>query len=1104
MAARVFRALLVIVLTAGAAIAPQVGAHPAAAAHPAPVGEAEARAAAVAQGHRVEATALTTQTGQVFANPDGTFTRTESVLPVRVRRASSAGGDGWTPVDTTLVRTPDGGVAPVAAALDMTFSGGGKMALARLRRSGSELALRWPGSLPTPELSGDTATYRDVVPGVDLTITVNVTGFSQLLVVKTAEAARSPILARLRYALATSGVSLRTGPDGLSAVDRAGVEIFSAPAPYMWDGQQNVPGGQVKQIPVEVVPGEMSIIPDAAMLTGTRFPLYIDPSWSGSRSAWTQVWSNYPTTSFYNGANLGSSESVARVGYDATDGKLTRSFFKLDTTGVKGKHILKATLQTYETWSRSCTTRQVEVWATNSISSSTTWNNQPTWAYRMDYHSVAKGYSSSCPAGGVEFNVTTQIVNAAKGNWDYVTQGLRASSTAETNKDTLSWKKFRNNPTVTIDYNTVPAAPTNLTTESSATCVTGSGRLVVGTTTPTLRATVSDADNAVMAHFQWWTLDGTTLIGEYTSASVAGKTPTAIAKTIPAGAYANGGTGKWRIRAEDGTDVSVWSPWCEFAVDTTRPPIPRATSSGFPDNGAGDAVMGTSLGITFSANGDPDVSYYEYVLNGDQAALTGKATPPVAGGSVSIDVVPDRYVNWLHLRSVDAAGNRSDLATVVFYAAAAPGPIGDWAMDETGDLTTAVDTSGGGRDATLGSTASWTTGRYGGALHLDGTSTAYAVTSSPVVDTTKSFSVSAWVRLTSKTHNAVALTQVGDHASAFALYYSSYYDRYIFNRTTVDADTTTFVRAISTTVPAADGNWVQLTGVYDAPAQQLRLYVNGILEATTAFTSPWSAAGPLQIGRSKVASVYGENWPGDIDNVQVYQRILLPGEFQQVARLDGQWKLDETSGTTAADTLGRHPATWSSSGVTRVAGVSGNAVAFSGTGSVLTTSGPVVRTDGSYTIAAWVRPDALTKNGIAVSQLGTKVGGFNLGWSWNADYGAYLWSMRTSEADASGSAIREAVDLFDLPTVGQWTHLTVVYDAKVHQLRLYVNGQAVAEAYHASTWNAGANLLIGRGQASDVTFSQYLIGTVDDVRAYSGVLTDQEIYDLYSSIGGTE
>jgi hypothetical protein len=43
------------------------------------------------------------------------------------------------------------------------------------------------------------------------------------------------------------------------------------------------------------------------------------------------VWSNYPTTSFYNGASLGTSENVARVGYDATDGKLTRSFFRLDT-----------------------------------------------------------------------------------------------------------------------------------------------------------------------------------------------------------------------------------------------------------------------------------------------------------------------------------------------------------------------------------------------------------------------------------------------------------------------------------------------------------------------------------------------------------------------------------------------------------------------------------------------------------------------------------------------------------------------------------------------------------------------------------------------------
>ncbi|MFG2059154.1 LamG-like jellyroll fold domain-containing protein [Micromonospora sp. NPDC048930] len=1089
--------LAVVTALSATLIAPLAAPEIAGAAPAATLSEQAARARAVTTGKPVEATALRDEHQQVVANPDGTFTLTQSIQAVRVRR-----GTGWVPVDTTLRRTSDGGVAPAAAVLDMSFSGGGTAPLARMRRHGAELSLTWPGTLPAPTLAGDTATYAEVLPGVDLMVRASAEGFSEVLVVKSAAAAANSALGSLRLATAVKGVRMTMRGDGsLAAADSAGNAVFEAPAPYMWDstgqGSSSVPGGTVRRMGVRVTPGALALEPDRQLLTSpaTRYPVYIDPSWSGSRLAWTQVWSNLSTTSFWNGAN--DAEDEARVGYDATDGKKTRSFFRFDTSGVKGKHILQATLQTQEVWSRSCTAREVQVWETGGISSSTTWSKQPSWITKLTAKSFAKGYSSSCPAGGVEFTVTPHVVKAAAAGSTTITEGLRASSTAETNYDTLSWKRFKNNPSITIVYNTVPGAPTNLSTDGSTTCTTGTGRLVIGTPTPTLRASVSDADNAVMAHFQWWLSTGTAPVGEYTSSSVAGSKPTVVAKTIPSGAFTNGQIGKWRVRSEDGTDVSGWSSWCEFQIDTTRPPIPTVTSSAFPDNVEGDAVMGVASSVTVGANGGADVAKYEYALNGAATALNKTATPAAAGGAVTFAVTPDRFVNWLQVRAVDAAGNRSEVATMVFYAGSPPGPVGDWQLNETGEDAAAVDSSTNARDAALGGGATWNDGYDGGGLSLDGTS-GYAATAGPVLDTMKSFSVSAWVYLTDLSHNTVALTQIGDHASGLTLYYSSSYKKWIFNRTTVDADTTTFVRAISTTTPVTN-TWVHLAGVYDAPAGQIRLYVNGVLEATTAFTSPWAATGVFQIGRSRVASVFGEYWPGRIDAVQAYDRVLLPGELQQVPRLAGRWKMDETSGTVAADATGAHPATWSSTGVSRVAGVSGNAVAVNGTTGVLTTSGPAVRTDGSFSVSAWVQPSALTKNGIAVSQLGTAVGAFNLGWAWSDDYSAYLWSVRTSATDVSGSSLREATDLFDVPTAGVWTHLAAVYDAQEHSLRLYVDGQAVDQTSHASAWNAAGALLIGRGQASNVTFSQYLTGAIDDVRVYSGALSDQAVFDIYNA-----
>ncbi|WP_173080800.1 LamG-like jellyroll fold domain-containing protein [Phytohabitans rumicis] len=1064
------------------------------------IGEAEARAEAVASGGRVEATALRTERQQVFANPDGSFTLEQSVVPVRVRR-----GSGWVAVDTTLRRTAEGMVAPNATTLDMAFSAGGDNPLVRLRRDGREMALSWPGRLPEPVLSGEVATYPEVLPGVDLTVRAEVEGFSQLLVVKSARAAANPALSRVRLRTATKGLSVRAAADGtLAAVDPAGATVFAAPTPYMWDSSDGAaarkPAGKVRAMRVGVGAGELALVPDRALLTGTatRYPVYIDPSWSGSRTAWTQVWSNLPTTSFWNGAN--DAEDEARVGFDALDGKKTRSFFRFDTSGVKGKHILKATLQTFEVWSYSCTAREVQVWETGGISSATTWNKQPSWISKLTAKSFAKGWSSSsCPAGGAEFTVTAHVAKAAKNGWDSITEGMRASATAESNRDPHSWKRFRNNPSITIVYNTVPGKPTNLTTDGSTTCTTGSGRLVIGTATPTLRASVSDADNAVKAHFQWWKGDGSAMVGEWTSASMAGKKPTTVAKPIPSGAFANGAVAKWRVRATDGTDSSAWSPWCEFQVDTSRPPIPTLTSTAFPDGAEGDAVMGRSSTVVISANGGTDVASYEYVLNGDSTALSKKATPAARGGSVTVSVTPDRFVNWLHVRSVDGASNKSAVATVVFYADVPSGPTGDWALDETADGAVAEDSTVNARHATLVGGSTWEDGVAGGALHLDGT-TGYAQTTGPVLDTSASFSVSAWARLTGKTGNRGVISQDGTHRSAFYLQYLASPDRWRFSFPVADSVERPSYVTVDSTSSVPLGEWVHLTGVYDKDAGQIRLYVNGALQGTASYAAAWNGTGPLTIGRAKTNDTLVDFWAGDLDGVRVYDRVLLPGELQQVPRLTSHWKLDETSGTAATDAVGGRTATWSASGVSRTTGVSGNGVAVNGTAGVLTTSGPAVRTDGSFSVSAWVRPDALTKNGIAVSQLGGAVGGFNLGWAWDADYSAYLWSIRTSSTDASGAALREASDLFDVPTVGTWTHLVAVYDAEAHKLRLYVDGQAVDETYHAGSWNAGGNVLLGRGQASNVTFSQYLTGGIDDVRTYSGVLSDQEVFDIYTAI----
>ncbi len=136
--------------------------------------EASALAAAAASGEPVEVSAKTTETQRTLANPDGSLTLEQSVAPVRVRRDK-----GWVPVDTNLLRRPDGTVAPAATVVDVVFSGGGSQTpMAQVGRGGTTVALGWSSALPTPALSGDTATYAEVLPGVDLKLRAQADGFA--------------------------------------------------------------------------------------------------------------------------------------------------------------------------------------------------------------------------------------------------------------------------------------------------------------------------------------------------------------------------------------------------------------------------------------------------------------------------------------------------------------------------------------------------------------------------------------------------------------------------------------------------------------------------------------------------------------------------------------------------------------------------------------------------------------------------------------------------------------------------------------------------------------------------------------------------------------
>ncbi len=300
--------------------------------------EETASAKARESGKAVEVASETTATSLTSAKPDGSFTSSVSPLPVRVKQPDGS----WAGVDANLVKT-DGGWAPKVSASALKFSDGGSDPLVTLGSGDTSLALSWPADLPEPTVSGATATYANVLPDVDLQLTANGQGgFAEVLVVKTAQAATSPDLAKLTLATKTVGVKLSADAAGnLSATDPSGSLAFHAPAPVMWDSTNTTtatarskkstgsasspetasgdgtvdpqPGAVTAAVDTRVgADGSISLTPDAGMLSSssTHFPVYVDPSWqpvTESNPSFTYVQQAYPNTSHWNesGARLG-------------------------------------------------------------------------------------------------------------------------------------------------------------------------------------------------------------------------------------------------------------------------------------------------------------------------------------------------------------------------------------------------------------------------------------------------------------------------------------------------------------------------------------------------------------------------------------------------------------------------------------------------------------------------------------------------------------------------------------------------------------------------------------------------------------------------------
>jgi hypothetical protein len=441
-----------------------------------------ALARAVASGRPVGVGALTTATSTVTALPDGRLSLTESVLPERVRR-----GSGWVAVNTSL-RLADGRWAARAVPVALSLSAGGRGALAVLGTGGRAVAVRWPGVLPRPVVSGAVARYRGVLPGVDLVVTASVTGFSEVLVVKDAAAARDRGLRLLR--LAVAGARVFGEADGSVAAVRGGRVAFTAERPLMWDSSVTarpatagatgraggVRGAAVVALRSSVAgpgsaahlasgrlavgrAGAVTMSADEAVLASrqTVFPAYIGATMIAQASGWTgqtyspdnpafdmvQQGSPCDAVSYYDNENPDDNTDSLGVGYFPSSwgscSGTQNAYYEMPFSSViDGSVIHLATVNAAEDYSSSCgTDHNVNLILTGTIGKTTDYAHQPSW--RQSDLDVTQNGTGVPDTAGSDINCNVTTLGPSKYSEPY---GFTVTSTIATAAKSPYWSSF--------------------------------------------------------------------------------------------------------------------------------------------------------------------------------------------------------------------------------------------------------------------------------------------------------------------------------------------------------------------------------------------------------------------------------------------------------------------------------------------------------------------------------------------------------------------------------------------------------------------------------------------------------------------------------------
>ncbi len=876
--------------------------------------------AAQTTGQPIPVEGMTTPTEQTLAMPDGTMQYQASSLPVRVEQA-----DAWVPVDTTLTEV-GGWWEPTASAAPVRFSSGGSDQLAQVQtESGEWVTERWPyGTLPAPVVEGDTATYPDVLPGVDLKMVATKTGQASIYVIKTESAAQSTKLSDLHVVIEDAELAVTTS--GSVEAELADGSQIVAGQPLWWDssdgGTYREPGAELPPLPVthdveeDRVALDVGASVDAAEMASdddVTYPIYVDPDWSSGINGSWYTDAAYPNQSYLS---AGASDVLRMGRYQSYRGNI---FFEFVASALAGKQILAAQLATTQLGWASCPNSPVQVRMFGPQSGGFSWNqqNHALWGPVLDTRNPG-----SCTSGpeAVGFDVTAGVRERIGQGQSWLQLGL-----APQDENVSSRRHFSRGATLYVTYNSAPNVPTDpVFTSPSRQCGTASSPAMIGQAAVTVRVHQTDPDpENVDTNFH---LAKASNLNVKIQDKPGGLGAQGL-KSVTFTGLTSGETYAWRSRGSDFKSDGVgFTPWCYFTIDTTKPAVPGVTS------GAGASFV-VGKGVNLSVSGANDVAGYVYwvtptqlvtpapAVPADGTVSVGAALPNCAGtvsnsvrwackagaGATPLTVAPTDSLSTLWVSAYDKAGNQSAAAGFPLYPGGNTGtPAASSNLDAghawqvtamTSPLPNVIPDSNPwiGANAlslTIPPNASTsTTDLPDPPVTTPVLSTAYSNASQFIgttvapVDASKSFTFSTWVKATRiMTTQQVVAKQSGPGIGTVQLQITSTSKfSFCLGDSLVNMSSTARDSNCATGGTVAPGTWQLVTGVWDATNQQIRVHVGNSI-------TPVAAVGHVNGAGDRTANGPLEFGPG-ADSLRfvglIANPVIVPGviDHAQLARL---------------------------------------------------------------------------------------------------------------------------------------------------------------------------------------------------------------------------